>query len=344
MIATRVVTVAAGAAFVCMGCAAEPAGGPAGAPTDTIAVATPPRTVAPPGYRQVDFHGLAIDVPSNWPLNARRCGQPVRDTVMLPGPVPACAGPRPASVTSVEFVEDQLAGLRGTLTGVKASTFSLDGERAIRLTGRRDRTFVVSVTVPAASAQVVITSPRRTLARSLAAALTITEVDSNGCPAHAANTSVVPTGTRPSRPGAADALLPATPSQITVCRYLATLIEQSTSLDAAQRASFVAALNDLPQGLSRTDTDTYLPELCRTPPTSAGSFSELDASDSEAYLVIAKYDTGPNVTVIARLNLCGDLGASNGTRTGQRIDSLVDQLISAAGNSQGWSGAIHPGR
>lgn len=232
--------------------------------------------VARPGYRQVDFHGLAIDVQSTWPLDATQCGHPVRDTVVLPGPVPACAGPRFASVSSVEFVEDQFAGLRGTLTGVETGTFSLDGERATRLTGRRD-TFVVAVIVPAVLAQVVISSPSRALARSRAATLTLTGVDSNGCPSRAANTSVVPTGSRPSRPGAADVLIPATPSQIAVCRYVATRIEQSTNLNTGRRASFVAALNALPQGLSRTDINTYLPELCRTPPTSAGSFGELDA-------------------------------------------------------------------
>lgn len=187
----------------------------------------------------------------------------------------------------------------------------------------------------------MITSKHLDLARSLAATLTITDTDSSGCPTRATNTSVLPKGGKPSRAGAADALIPPTRNRITVCRYVATLLEQSSSLDARHRVAFIAALNGLPRGLSRANTDTCLPELCRRPSTDPGSSNGPTATDGEAYVITATYDMGPTVTVIARLNLCGDLGASNGTRTGQRTDDLVDQLIGAAGNSQGWSGSIH---
>jgi hypothetical protein len=58
--------------------------------------------------------------------------------------------------------------------------------------------------------------------------------------------------------------------------------------------------------------------------------------------VTATYDTGPDVVVLARLGQCGDLGASNGTRTGQRTDALAAQLVSAAGESVGYPGAVGP--
>jgi hypothetical protein len=266
----------------------------------------------------------------------------MRDTVILPGAVASCAIPRPASVTSVEFVEDQFRGLDGTLIEPETSTFTVAGERATRLVGQRDGTFVIAVTVRAVSAQVVIMSPRRDFAQSLAAMLTITNADSNGCPVHASNASILPTGRKPSRAGAADALIPGMPSQVTACQYLATLIEPSSRLDAPHRGAFVAALDALPRGLSRTDTNAYLPVPCRRPGTAEGSLTGQDAMDSEAYVVIADYETGPAVIVVARLGVCGDLGASNGTRTGQRTDALADQFTAAAGNSEGYSGAIHP--
>jgi hypothetical protein len=340
--ATCVVAMAVGAVLASAGCAAEQPAASPGTPSGTTAGPTPAHTAVPPGYRQVTFHGLAIGVPTSWPVNATHCGQPVRDTVILPGAVPACGVARVPSATSVEFVDDQQVNLASTLTQASSSGFALAGERATRLTGRLGRLFVIAVAVRVLSAQVIVTSPRLDLARSLAATLTITDSDSNGCPSRATNTSVLPKGSKPSRSGAADALIPPTPNRLTVCRYVAALLEQSGSLDARHRVAFIAALNGLPRGLSRANTDTYLPELCRRPSTDPGTLTGPSATDGEAYVVTATYDTGPNVTVIARLNLCGDLGASNGTRTGQRTDALVNQLVGAAGNSEGWSGAIHP--
>ena len=342
MAAIRAVAVGVGVLVAVAGCASKPTGSPSDPPAHSGTEQPAAPIKAPPGTRQVTFHGLAIDVPTTWGLKATRCGQPLRDTVILPGAVAACGVTRVPKVTSVEFVERQVPDLRSTLTDAQSSTFVLDGQPATRLVGRRDGMVVIAVTVPSASAQVVITSPRRALAQSLAATLAITDADSNGCPAHAPNTSALPTGERVSRSGAADALIPGTPRHVTVCRYLATLIEQSTRLDAPHRATFVAALNALPAGLSRADPRTYVPEICRQPPTSAGSVAELTAMDSEAYLVTATYDTGPDVVVVARLGQCGDLGASNGTRTGQRTDVLAEQLTSAAGESVGYPGEVRP--
>ena len=46
--------------------------------------------------------------------------------------------------------------------------------------------------------------------------------------------------------------------------------------------------------------------------------------------------------MLVRLGLCGDLGASNGTRTGQLTQALAERLVAAAGNSQGWPGDVRP--
>jgi hypothetical protein len=340
--AIRAVAVGVGVLVAVAGCASRPIGSPNDPPARSGTEQPAAPLQAPPGRRPVTFHGLAIDVPTTWGLNATRCGGPLRDTVILPGAVAACGVTRVPKVTSVEFVERQVPDLRSTLTDARSSTFVLDGQPATRLVGRRDGLVVIAVTVPSVSAQVVITSPKSALAQSLAATLTITAADANGCPTHAPNTSALPTRERASRSGAADSLIPGTPRQVTVCRYLATLIEQSTRLDARHRATFVATLNALPAGLSRADPKTYVPEICRQPATSAGSVDDLTAMDSEAYLVTATYETGPDVVVLVRLGQCGDLGASNGTRTGQRTDALAEQLVSAAGESVGYPGAVGP--
>lgn len=49
----------------------------------------------PASQKRMVFHGLAIDVPAGWPLNATQCGAPIKDTVILPGLVPACLLARP---------------------------------------------------------------------------------------------------------------------------------------------------------------------------------------------------------------------------------------------------------
>jgi hypothetical protein len=294
----------------------------------------------PAGDQQIVFHGLAIDVPQSWPLNAMRCGQPIRDTVVLPGPVDLCGstGPPPA-FTSVQFGEGGLDGPPGTLTEHAGET-SVAGETATRASGWSSTLYVIAVTVPALSASVTISSPAQATAEALAATLTVVDRDSNGCQAHASNVSALPTGESPIRPGAQESLIPGTPMGLTVCRYVRGLVEQSSSLDAQARESLLDVVNSLPEGLSRADPKDYLPELCSGSPSSSTLNGHL--MDSEAYVIRADYASGPSVTVVVRLGLCGDLGASNGTRTGQRQDSLLEPLLRAAGETVGIPGKVLP--
>lgn len=326
---------------------AGPAAG-TGAPTWQSVPAHSAGTPPPPppaGQQQIVFHGLAIEVPARWPLNATSCGTPQRDTVVLPGAVPACLSASHPSVTSVEFFEDQFGGLAGTLTDARATSASVAGRPATRLTGQRAQPphlQVVAISVPALFAQVVISSPKRSTADDLAATLTVVGADQNGCSAQDRGLGELPTGRPPARLGAGQQLLPGTPTGITVCRYVGGLIEQSTTLDASARAALVSLLNGLPPGVSRTDPTTYLPSLCREPATAPGSVSGDTAGDSEAYLIRASYGSGPDVDVVVRLGWCGDLGASNGTRTAQRTMALGEAVAKLAGESVGFPGDVRP--
>lgn len=293
----------------------------------------------PAGTQRVVFHGLAIDVPAGWPLNATSCGTPQGDTVVLPGAVLACLSASHPSVTSVEFKDSD----RFQADGKAGSAISVGGKAASRLTGfLGNGMYVVTVSVPSLSAQVVITSPKQTEAEALAATLTVVSADQNGCSAQDAGLGALPIPRGSARDGADRELVPGAPTDVTICRYVGGWIEQSTTLDGSQQAALVSLLNGLPPGLSRADSSTYDPKLCRRPATSPGSVSGETASDSEAYLIQASYPSGPSVDVAVRLGLCGNLGASNGSRTGQRTQALGMQLGKLAGESVGWPGDVHP--
>jgi len=297
----------------------------------------------PDGYQAVTYRGLTVDVPATWPINAAACGTPLRDTVLMVGGGGAaqCALVRPAGVSWVQFVAaGQLTGPGLINTDEQATTVMIDGLRAVRTTGEaaypgaRDPILhVIAISVPELIASIMIMSPSALLADSIAATVTANaqDPDDNGCLLASTAASALPTGQPQSRPGAADQLIPGAPTDIAVCRYYRSLIAQSVRLDPSQRATFIATLNALPEGLSRTPTANYMPGGCRPANAEPGSFTLTDGPDSDAYLVHVRYVSGPDVTVVARLGLCGDLGASNGSRTGQRTWDLVELLSSVAG-------------
>ena len=292
-----------------------------------------------PTTKQIVFHGLAVTVPSGWRLNATRCGIPVRDTVVLPGPVPACGLVRPPEVSSVQFSASDLGGLAGTLTGPVTRTGTLAGQDATWLTGT-DRGFhVAAVTVPALHAQVVVSSPDAATVQRIAASVTIVATDDNGCAARSDATDVLPTGHAPSRAGADSEIVPDGATTLTICRYVAGYLEQSVRLTHAQAKSLVAGVNGLPRGVSRANPKEFLPSLCRK--VGATSYPA-DTSDTEGYLIEASYPSGPPVDIVVRLALCGDLGASNGTVTGQLTPAFAAQVSGLAGNSTGWPSDVLP--
>ena len=313
---------------------------PSGAGTGPSSAAVVPVAA---GDRLVVFHGLAVEVPAAWPTNALRCATPQRDTVILPGAVETCLTTSRPAVPFVQFGEGtSFAVLAGTLRDAHTEQTEVGGLPATRLTGRQQGRYVVAVAVPSLSAQVLASSPEQATGEALAGTVRVTDTDANGCPAHSDAVAVLPTGRPTARPGADRELVPGTPSAVVVCRYVAGLVEQSGAVDGADRTALLATLNGLPSGVSRANPKDYLPSLCRTPSTAPGSVLDDTAMDSEAYLVRASYASGPSVSVLVRLGLCGDLGASNGTRTGQLTQALAERLAAAAGNSQGWPGDVRP--
>jgi hypothetical protein len=323
--AAVIVAIALGVSVLRGGGTNHPSGGAQASPG--------PQASAPPGYQAVTFHGLAINVPSSWPMNATRCGQATEDTVVYPGVVPLCFGGINEKLTIAVWSDGSTPGgpeldAQGTAT----TSTAISGTPAKKITARtRQGRFVIRFEVPAVDASVTVASPDRSTAERLVASVRIVQRDRNGCPAKATDVSTIPTGQPPARAGAATSLLPNDPVRVAVCRYLAALIEQSSSLDSAHQAGLRSALNALPPGLLHFQDSG--PE-CRRRITDPGSTMGSDAGDSEAYRIQADYSTGPSVVIIVRLGVCRQLGASNGTVTGKPTTQLMDDLAAIVGTAQ----------
>lgn len=159
--------------------------------------------------KPVSFHGVQVLVPASWPLNATKCGTPIRDTVIVgQGVVPLCLLTPTPTVSVVELVP-----LAQAQAGGQAAVAS----RAIRLAGhpvRRgedrladDRARVVLV-IPDLEVAVIATSRDAALARRIVASATIRPVDAAGC--HDRLARLRPG--RPARHGTAARLVPASPT------------------------------------------------------------------------------------------------------------------------------------
>jgi hypothetical protein len=119
-----------------------------------------------------------------------------------------------------------------------------------------------------------------------------------------------------------------------LCRYQSGYLEQGTTIEGAQVSELQSLLNGLPRGLSRASHQ--LPkDMCRTPGT-LGSVDQPTAPDSESYQLDALYRVGREITVTGRLGYCGNLGVTDGVRTGQRTERLAETFTQLAGNSWGY--------
>jgi hypothetical protein len=97
------------------------------------------------------------------------------------------------------------------------------------------------------------------------------------------------------------------------------------------------ALNALPSGWSEATPTDYSPQLCR-----GGRLARQgDLSDLGDFSIRLTYAHRRLSIVYARLSLCGALGFSNGSRTGQRIES-IGRLFAKLSGTTSWQGGVHP--
>ena len=302
----------------------------------------PSTATAQPGSQTVMFHGLTITVPSSWLIARGEVCTLSRSIVRLPGFTLTCAYPDTPSVAFVDFLEgeDRLP-LTGPITSTKTT---ISGVAATRSDGRWAGRAAFGYTVPTLRASVLIVPAQGQDGADLAGSLQIKAVDSHGCAAKVADLAELPRNEPPAREGAADTLVPGRPAMLRVCRYVAGWLEQGAALTGPQQTRTLRVLAGLPPGFSRAAVPTISRPLCYSPGKGVDTIDGKDSSDLEAYRIQADYPVGKPVIVIVRLAMCGDLGASNGSRTGQRTDALMKEMMRVAGNAEGAIGPVTPVR
>jgi hypothetical protein len=267
--------------------------------------AEPPQLA--PGLRPVSFHGLTIDVPQHWPVNALQCTTPTNNTVvMAPLALRSCWLGQPPGLSVVELAPLGWGPIDHGEPG-----------RA-RIVVRR----------PELDAQVTITSPDAALARQIAGSLRRTPVDFAGC-ADRVGQLRAPDLAAPQRPGADRVLVPGQPVQGGVCRYEAGWLARSASLTGDRLAELVGTLNRLLHGSSRRDPQTFLAEAVCPEERARGAVVHL------------RYGDGQPLTVWVNISGCDQLGAANGTVQAQRRDALPELMMELVGLYSWPGGVIH---
>jgi hypothetical protein len=304
---------------------------------DPLASATG-TAAAGPGLQVVTFHGLSITVPASWLVGGYRCTL-TTSVIELPGFTPTCLRGRYPQFTIVTFREGTLSqqgvrrtsrttisGLAATRVEIEPSHYGLD--RA-----------AVGYQVPALQASVIIEPAQGQTGQELAASLRVNAVDTHGCRSRTTDVAEFPRTATSDRPGMAQTLIPAQPVSASVCRYVAGWLEAGAMLSGTALRGFAPKLNGLPVGFSRARDPGFV--QCRVQ-GSLGSVTGKEYGDSEAYRIEVGYPAGPPVILIARVARCGDLGISNGARTGQRTQAMAVALAGTVGNSTGWPVPVTP--
>lgn len=300
----------------------------------------------PSGRQMVTFHGLAVTVPAAWTMNDTQCGEPIHPTVITDGESDACLLGHLPLVDSVRFfltpwgvAQTQTEGLNDTVTTVRipgaaaSATERATATQQVSAPGAVPFRIKVSLSAGGVGAMVIGTDEQR--ARQLVATLRSTAYDTSGCASAVPSTATLPTGGRPAHPGAEQQLIPGHPTAITICRYFAGGFEQAAIIAPAQLARFVATVNAVPRGVSRSKNPAA--PYCRPvdhPPARLTVEAKPDQTGwlTDNYLVVVRYGDGTAIPLLSRWAFCGDLGITNGNIAGQRTGSLLTAL-GVAGDS-----------
>jgi hypothetical protein len=299
------------------------------------AVSTPATTrtaSAPPGFQVVTFHGLSITVPQSWQVMVGGSCTLNNNIVQLPGGAPLCGMPPYLDLTIVEFFDNLPLSV---ISAARTTETTISGLPATRTEGIEGRRPALAYTVPALHASVLIKPARGKSGEDLAASLQVNEVDVHGCRAKVSPIATLPLPTGTAHHGPAGMLVPSAPVSAIVCRYNAGWLESGNLLTGSALHSFVDTLNSLPPGLSRANNPSLM--HCGTQ-----DLNDRLAADLEAYRIEMRYPQGPPMVLFARFGQCGELGISNGIRTAQRTDALVNLLLHTVSAAHGFPSRVVP--
>jgi hypothetical protein len=292
---------------------------------------------AAPGFQVITYHGLSITVPASWLVTVGEPCQPDRSIVELPSwGSNMCTRDADPDVTIVELLGQ--AGPPASMEVTSTSHTTISGLPAIRTDGIRNGgefpgRSAFSYSIPALQVVVQIMPASDQIARELDASLRVDAVDAHGCRSRVTEIATLPSHPVSHRSGLTEALLPGQPTSVSVCRYTSgwleqrytsSWLEQGAFLSGAAAQQLTATLDRLPTGLSRSNTPTLIQCAGHDDASPEGDYHD-------AFQFEARYPEGPPVVLIARLGWCGDLGISNGARTGQRTEDLVTALTGIFG-------------
>ena len=275
-------------------------------------LATPGAPTTPPGKQPASFHGLQVFVPSSWSLGSERCGVPNADTVTFEDAQPSAdtckSGEQDPEITVVHLRTTtspdgralvDLADVPTTVDGVPART----GQGTPL--GRHQTSWVL--VVPKVNVVVAVEAPDATQARSLLGTAHLVPVDSLGCP----DRLVTASGSKGSPPP--QRLAPPDATKATLCRYRSGWLVRSIGLPKAQTQQLATTLNLLPTGVSRTEGMELAPTAC-------------EEEEGRGFLAVFPHRRD-STRVALRLSGCGELYASNGSRT-TKINLPLIALVS----------------
>jgi hypothetical protein len=312
------------------------AGGKAAEPLpSTPTITAPPAT----GMRYVTYHGVQVQVPARWAVNAVDCGVPTRDTIILDqNAVAACgaSGEAPQRYASATFLPSVGHTLPYLAPGgrPRRQPVVVDGVPGSRTTFVSSSGWTTELLeIPSRDFAVDVTTRQASLTQDVIGSARIVSVDQFGCPS--ALTNVYPTGTA-ARSGAGAALVPGSPTRATLCHYTGGAIGgpaaasvslgHSSALDPTDTTDLALLLNGLHPGLR--STDDVAADACAS-------------AAQDFYLVRFFYASGPPDDIYLHMLSCDHLGADNGSRTGGFTSKFAVRFVALDGPyGQGYNGGF----
>lgn len=255
-------------------------------------LATEP-TEVPPGQRAVSWHGVQVFVPAGWKLYDLRCHEPQSSTVVVPGFRNDCGSSYVPGLTVVEFHagSDPAPGSRSVeVSGQRGhrGTEPLEEEPGVRAV----------LALPDLDVTVSVRSTEEAIAQAMLDTVQVVDEDVNGCLTRLAGTAPP----EPDVPGAAERVIPGTPTRVSLCEYGDLRLEHSGTLNPQEVQALQEVLDAAPEGTSPSRSGSSVsPDLC-------------PEYDRAPMVIQAEYADGSRLQVFTRLNSCTGPDPDNGAR------------------------------
>jgi hypothetical protein len=276
--------------------------------------------------RLLGFHGLQIAVPARWRLEDQRCGAAQADTVLYPDlAFQLCFLGSAPNITVVNFLDaktkaDLYWGSAALQTVAALQNVTDQGQNVSVgwLAASRQSPRLLVLYASEVGAAVTIQSPSTATAERIMSSVRLVSVDADGCPSKVSD--LRPAGPSPL-PGASRDLVPGSPTGVALCRYDSLWLAESAHDSGRALSTLVTTLNAMKPGTSRGGGYDAAKE--------EGVCTQLT---EQGFLLSFSYPTGAWERVFVHIDGCGQLSATNGSRSGQITWPIVTALVDAVGS------------